>query len=223
MRRIALALSVLTLAFTGTAGAADLPAKAPAMVPVVAPATIWSGFYIGLNGGFGWGNSRHTDTVTGISTGNFDTSGGLFGGTVGFNWQSGQFVFGLEGDLDWANLSGSSNTNCPAGCSTKLTWLATIRPRVGLAWDRFMLYVTGGLSWANINAGQPGFMTNNSRAGWVVGVGGEAMMAPNWSVKAEWLYTGFNDSTYTVAVPVTVRATNFNIFRVGINYHFGRL
>src|SRR5262249_38838080 len=131
MKRVLLAsvgaLSVLAL--VGPAGAADLSRRyEPPVVtkaPVYNPVYNWTGFYVGSNGGGGWGRSRW-DTAD-----SFNTSGWLVGGTAGYNWQMNQVVFGVEGDVDWANIKGSTTTLCPFGCNTSDSWLATVRGRLG--------------------------------------------------------------------------------------------
>src|SRR5262245_4141112 len=133
------------LAFTAaaqTAFAADLR-RPPPEYPVKAPVVRifdWTGFYVGVNGGYGWGTSRYEFPA---ATNRFDVSGGIAGGTVGYNYQVGQTVLGIEGDFDWQDVNGSAP--CVAGvCQTKSNWLATVRGRLGYAADRFMPYVTGG-------------------------------------------------------------------------------
>jgi hypothetical protein len=146
MKRMFLALVSLA-ALTGTAAAADLPPRmAPQpyyKAPVAVPVYNWTGFYIGINGGGGFGSS------TWDRTGSFHTSGGLVGGTVGYNYQFGQGVVGLEGDIDWANINGTTNTACPFGCKTSDHWLSTVRGRLGYAADRFMPFVTGGAAFGD--------------------------------------------------------------------------
>lgn len=135
--------------------AADLgrrPAQMPVKAPVMyAPSYNWSGFYVGINGGGGLGRSSWD------STGGFDVSGGLVGGTVGYNYQSGPAVFGIEGDIAWSNIRGSTTTACAAGCETQNTWLGTARARLGYAWDRWLPYVTGGAAFGEVKANTPGF------------------------------------------------------------------
>ena len=118
--------------------------------PVYNPIYNWTGFYVGINGGGGWGNSQWD----GINK--FDVSGGLIGGTIGYNWQVGQIVVGAEGDIDWSGIKGSTNVLCAAGCETRNTWLATVRGRLGYAFDRFLPYVTAGLAVGDINADHAG-------------------------------------------------------------------
>jgi outer membrane immunogenic protein len=110
-----------------SASAADLPRQMPAKAPayVVQPLYNWTGFYVGINGGGGFGSSNFSSPF-GTS---FNTSGGLVGGTLGYNWQMNQFVFGLEGDIDWSNIRGSSACG-GTSCSTRNDWLATLRGRL---------------------------------------------------------------------------------------------
>ena len=83
-----------------------------------------------------------------------------------------------------------------------------------------MAYLTGGLAWDNVRAGQPGFTTTADRAGWTAGLGVEALLNPNWSIKLEYLYAWFNDTGYTVAIPVSVQQRDISMLRLGVNYHF---
>ncbi len=109
-----------------------------------APYYNWTGLYVGINGGGAWGNSRWD------STGSFDASGGMIGGTVGYNWQFGTWVVGLEGDIDWANIKGTTNRGCVGGCSSENTWLGTARGRLGYSFDRWMPYITGGAAFGDV-------------------------------------------------------------------------
>ena len=161
MRRV-LFSTISLLALTATAVvAADIPrpvARAPVYVPL---AYNWTGFYLGINGGYGWGRSNWNS----YGSGNFNTSGPLIGATIGYNWQApgSPWVFGLEGDVDWTNMRGSfANALCPTGCETRNTWLATVRPRLGYAVDRVLPYVTGGLAVGDIRANQVGFAGSSS-------------------------------------------------------------
>jgi outer membrane immunogenic protein len=168
MKRLFLACLGLAV-LASAAGAADLgvrPApyyKGPP--PAYIPPYTWSGFYIGVNGGGGWGHSNW-DTAGGIST-----SGGLVGGTVGYNYQYDRAVFGVEGDIDWANINGGTTTaGCPLGCQTKDTWLSTVRGRLGYAAGRFMPFVTGGGAFGDIRASTPALAGGNTtNAGWTIG------------------------------------------------------
>ena len=192
--------------------------KAPP--PAVAPAYNWSGFYLGINGGGGWGHSNW-DT----SSDRIGLSGGLVGGTAGYNWQIGSAVLGLEGDIDWANLKGtSSSTLCPAGCSTSDTWLSTVRGRAGYAFGGVLPYLTGGLAVGDIRAATPGFAgASNTSAGWTAGGGIEFGLTGNWSAKAEYLYVDlgkFNCGTACNGLPTDNVSMHDNVVRAGVNYRF---
>src|SRR5438067_12271432 len=121
--------------------AADMSSHAPVKAPPLTPyAPIpyfnWSGLYFGLNGGGSGGHSSHTDVVNTNTTGDFGISGGLIGGTLGFNYQMGSWVWGLEGDLDWARIHGNSGPINGVNYDSYLQWLGTVRGRVGIAFDR---------------------------------------------------------------------------------------
>ncbi len=220
MKRLVLAL-VGVAALTGTAAAADLARPAPApyyKAPVMAPAFSWTGFYIGLNGGGGFGRSAWD------STGSFNTSGGLVGGTIGYNYQVGQAVVGVEGDIDWADINGTTNNFCTLGCKTSDSWLSTVRGRLGYAADRFMPYITGGVAFGDIKAATPGFAGgSDDRAGWTLGAGLEFAVAQNWSLKAEYLYVDLGKFNCGIACGAAVTdnvSFTTNLIRAGVNYHF---
>ncbi len=176
----------------GGCGRGGRPAAGPGpapyyKAPAYAPAYNWSGFYLGINGGGGWGRSNWT------TTGSFDTSGGLVGGTIGYNYQINQVVLGVEGDIDWADINGTSPTpavtrlRAPARPSD--TWLSTVRGRLGYAADRFMPYITGGAAFGDIKASGPGLSgADTTNAGWTLGGGIEFAIAGHWTAKAEYLY-----------------------------------
>src|SRR5712692_9800194 len=209
-------------AFAGaSATAADLPPRYQqpyARAPIYGPGYNWSGFYLGINGGGGWGRSQWD----GIDR--FNVSGGLIGGTIGYNWQINQFVLGVEGDIDWSGIRGSTTTLCAVGCDTRNHWLGTVRGRLGYAFDRFLPYLTAGLVLGDINATRPAFPGGSiTTAGWTVGGGIEVGIVSNVSVKAEYLYvdlSNFNcglNCGLTAAGDVSFYA---NIFRAGLNVRF---
>jgi outer membrane immunogenic protein len=214
--------AVAALVTAQCATAADLSVaplyKAPP--PAMAPAYNWSGFYLGVNGGGGWGHSNWNTNSDRIGL-----SGGLVGGTAGYNWQIGNAVLGLEGDIDWANLKGTnSSTLCPLGCSTSDTWLSTVRGRAGYAFGGVLPYLTGGLAVGDIRAATPGFPgASNTNAGWTAGAGIEFGLTGNWSAKAEYLYVDlgrFNCGTSCNGLPTDNVSMHDNVVRAGVNYRF---
>jgi outer membrane immunogenic protein len=217
-------MSVVGLvAMLGTgASAADL-SRPPPMVtkaPYYAPFYNWTGFSAGVNGGYGWGKSDWSVAGT-----NFDTRGGLFGGQAGYNWQFGQFVWGVEGDIDWSDMRSSSNLLCGAGgCRTKNEFLSTVRGRVGYAIDRWMPYVTGGLAVGDIKTSVPGFGgVDETKAGWTVGGGVEFALVSNWTAKVEYLHVDLGNTNCDVSCGLPAGNTvgfKSDIVRGGINYRF---
>lgn len=165
----------------------------------------WTGFYVGVNAGYGSGT---VDTNVGVS---WNTKGGAIGGTVGYNWQIGQVVLGLEGDLDWTSASGSFGP-----VSTKMKWLATERVRVGYAWDKFLIFGTGGLAQAKIQGSVFGLSESQVHTGWVMGLGGEYAFNKSWSAKAEYLYVALGSKDYSGVSG----SAQTNIVRAGLNYRF---
>ena len=222
MRRVLLT-TISLLAFTVTGAlAADLPrgmpAKAPAYVPV---GYNWTGFYLGINGGYGWGRSNWSGFAS-----SSDPSGGMIGLTGGYNWQGlgSPWVFGLEGDIDWSDMKGNfTNAACPTGCETKNTWLGTVRGRFGYAMDRVMPYVTGGLAVGDIQANQVGFAgVHDTKAGWTVGGGIEAALVGNWTAKVEYLHVdlGSVDCGVTACFAATSVGFRSEVVRAGVNLRF---
>ena len=206
MKKLLLAsAAVMTLGVTA-ASAADLSGR-KTMPYKALPYTQtynWSGFYLGVNGGGGWGDSD--------SSGRF---GGLVGGTVGYNYQVSQAVFGLEGDIDRSNLSRSSR--CAAfSCETRNNWLSTVRGRLGYAFDRFMPYVTGGVACGDLQTSVAGIGDSNAtKTGWTVGGGLEAAIAGPWTAKVEYLYVDLGSGNSPVGSSENFKT---NIVRAGINY-----
>jgi outer membrane immunogenic protein len=241
MNKVTLALASAGVLLSVPALAADLGRpvyKAPVIAAV--PTFNWSGCYIGVSGGGAWGQSRHINRAGGVDTNitnDYDLRGGLVGPTVGCNFQTGAFVFGVEGDWSWTSKEGSAFDIPPFNVAfesqTREHWLATARGRVGWAWDRWMIYVTGGAAFADIEARvippAPPLVTiseSRTRVGWTVGAGWEWAFSQNWSAKLEYLYVDFGNEAYFQVPPAGfvnraggVPVTD-HIIRAGINYRF---
>jgi outer membrane immunogenic protein len=206
-------LTAVSLVALGTASAvaADLPARTYTKAPaVVAPVYNWAGFYIGAVGGYAKEDASFAPV-----------SGGLAGGTIGYNWQTGPVVFGLEADAAWADLSATAGIPGLLTATAKVDDLGTVRGRIGYAFDQVLLYGTGGYAWADtkLSATVLGLSASESHVlnGWTAGAGVEVMFAPKWSVKAEYLYRSFSSQNYFNVPSGTV---NMNSVQVGVNYHF---
>jgi outer membrane immunogenic protein len=215
-------LGVAVALVAGTAFAADMPVKAPPMAP---PPPTWTGTYVGVNGGYGWGTSNQTD-VLGATSGSYNINGGVAGVTYGGNWQAGHVVLGFETDFDWAHINGNKATAvCAAtNCFTNTKWLSTERMRAGWDFDGWLVYGTVGAAFADVKAGQDscggGLCGEKSRGGWTAGVGVETMFWRNWSAKLEYLHYDLGkDIMYNPGTAVAVLDRG-DIVRAGINYHF---
>ena len=233
IKKITAAVIVAFVASAGSSFAADMPLKA-LKAPPLPPVFSWTGFYLGVNGGGAWGRSNHTATPINTTTNPFNISGGMVGGTIGYNWQQGPFVFGLEADIDGTDIKGSTVCPNPAfTCETRNQWLATQRLRLGWAADRALIYITGGAAEGDVRVRDftPGasFAATETQVGWAAGGGVEFSLWSNWSAKAEYLHIHLSNFDCTTAcqpgiVPAgstdSVRF-NVNTFRVGLNYRFG--
>jgi outer membrane immunogenic protein len=200
------------------ATAADLAArpytKAPAAVIAV---NNWTGFYIGAMGGYAQENTSGIGAL----------SGGFAGGTLGYNWQTGNLVFGLEADAAWADVGATVAIPGLVSVTDKVRSTGTVRGRIGYAFDQVLIYGTGGYAWADnrlsATAGAASISDSHVHSGWTVGAGVEVLFAPKWSVKAEYLYRSFEGQTYfSNIVPGGVQSgtLNLNSVQVGVNYHF---
>lgn len=208
-----LALGVASASAADIARPQHMPVKAPAYIPP-APLYDWTGFYVGINGGYGFGRS---DFTVPFATGGFDAGGGLVGGTLGYNYQFNRIVFGLEGDMD-ANFAKGSTPCAGVTCETKSDWLSTLRGRVGYSFGRFMPYVTGGAAFGDIKTSIPTVgSASETKTGWTVGGGVEAKIRGPWSAKLEYLYV---DLGRGASVGGADASYDSDIVRIGLNYKF---
>jgi outer membrane immunogenic protein len=222
MKRCLIAgFGLLALAAALPASAADLPRGA---MPYKAPAYIagynWTGFYLGINGGGAFADSDWD----GFGVNN-RPSGGMVGLTAGYNWQGAgsPWVFGLEGDIDWTFIDGTTTCVVVFGCQTKNNWFGTVRGRVGYAFDRIMPYLTGGLAVGDIEANlTPVSGVKATNAGWTAGLGVEGGIAANWTAKVEYLYADLGNVTCNAANCGIINNVDLrmNVVRGGINYRF---
>lgn len=232
LKRALLGATALVL-LAGTASAADLSTRYPVKAaPIPVQVFSWTGFYIGGHVGWGWASNNLDYTVAGAPPVTFGyglgSSNGFTGGfQVGYNYQfANNVVLGVEADFDWSDIGTSSLlVGGPVGgavVSQNVDYFGTIRARLGYAVDRFLPYITGGAAWAKVNYTDP-FALNydNTKWGWTVGAGVEYAITNNWTVKAEYLYLGFNDSTtnYPFGDVMTV-SSDIQTARLGVNYKF---
>lgn len=184
------------------AAAADLAYKAPAAAYAVAPVFTWTGFYLGANAGYGWGEADYSSDIDGFA-------GGI---QAGYNYQlSGPIVIGVEADIQYSNIGSGV---------FELDYFGTVRARAGFAVDQFLLFGTAGFAYGRGTYELAGLSNDQTNMGWTVGAGAEYAIDMNWSVKAEYLYMDLGSETYaTVGGPIEVGLTS-NIVRAGVNYRF---
>ena len=245
--------ALLALGLSVPAKAADMPVKYVAPAPIFT----WSGCYVGATIGYKWGTSKQSygglingqPVALGVSdlSDNYNVNGPLGGGEAGCNYQTGNWVWGIEVDGSWSDASGQADPTQAAilagvprdfRFTTNERWLMTARGRLGWAADKWLWYVTAGGAWSGFDVdnylpGNTNFQrvpTRVNKGGWVVGIGTEYALIGGWSVKSEWLYANFGNLHYgnelgsVVGCPngcysADVKMSEY-IWRVGMNYRF---
>jgi outer membrane immunogenic protein len=221
------------------ASAADI-VKAPPPAPYVAPIYNWAGFYIGANGG--WGQSRNCVSFFDVTGFNFvdgcrERSGGVAGGQIGYRWQSGYWVYGVEAQGDWADLSNTRvSLFAPAfSTRTKTDGIGLFTGQIGYAWNATLLYVKGGgavtsnrFSILDTPTGTELAALSSTRWGGTVGVGLEYGFASNWTLGVEYdhLFMGDANNSFSVPNPIFAGALNritqdVDMVTFRVNYRFG--
>jgi outer membrane immunogenic protein len=203
MKKTIMAMAIATTA-SGSAAAADLPRGPAPYYPPPASVYNWTGPYAGLNLGYQW--AKVTNNVT-------EPSGIAGGGQLGYNWQLGQFVFGLETDIQ---ASAADDTFAPYKFSNP--WFGTLRARIGYAINNVMLYGTGGLAYGELKGEFFGLEEDKTLVGWTAGAGIEYGFTQNWSAKLEYLYMDLASRTYSITGVDNGLHSSF--LRLGVNYHF---
>ena len=229
-------IAVLSALMAGliSASAADLPPRpVPATVMVPVPVYNWTGIYLGINGGYAFGKQDPLSLISdNYSAFNYTANGWLAGGTFGAQIQSGHVVIGVEGDIDWTNITGSGSApvtflgNTGTGTlSSKVTAISTLRTRVGYAADNWLFYGTAGVAATKASSSFTqgvGFLCNTSttpscnskdhlHAGLAAGAGVEYGFTPNVSGKLEWVWLGAGAGNTLYE----------NMLRAGVNVRFG--
>ena len=205
-RFILRAAALIAAVWTLSAQAADLPygSRAPYTVNQPLNAYSWAGPYLGANLGYAWGSVDNNQTKP---------SGFSGGAQAGYNWQTGPWVFGVEGDLE---ASGATDTFAPWKFSNP--WFGTLRGRAGYALSNILFYGTGGLAFGDLRGETFGLSESHTNIGWTAGVGAEFGFAQNWSAKIEYLYVDLANSNFTITG--ASNGYRFGLVRAGVNYHF---
>jgi len=212
-------MAVLGSVFAIPALAADLPAYAPEPVPV-SSAYDWSGFYAGVHVGYGWGDTELSGSPTDL-----EVDGFFGGGQIGYNIQSGNFVFGLEADIAASGADGDLDVvPGSAVLSTDVNWQATVRGRVGYAFDNVLPYVTGGFAAldaeSDLDVAGTTYEFSETYTGWTVGAGVELGFGDNLSAKIEYLYADFGEESFTSPFGTVDTDVSSHTVKAGLNYRF---
>jgi outer membrane immunogenic protein len=200
MQRVVFVTTLALAVTAGAAGAADWRGPSSAALGV----SSWAGPYLGANAGYQWGTTVNNPAKP---------SGAMGGVQAGYNWQTGQFVFGIEGDTQW---SAANDLFAPWKFSNP--WFGTLRGRVGYAVNNILLYGTLGFAVAGVRAELGGLDETKTHHGWSGGFGMEVGLTPKWSAKAEYLYIDFSERNYLFTG--TANGLESNILRLGVNYRF---
>jgi len=204
-RFVVAALALSAAGLTTSARAADLyGSRAPYTVNQPLNAYSWAGPYLGGHLGYEWGSVSNNPTKP---------SGFVGGATAGYNFQNGNWVFGVEGDIE---ATGADDTFAPWKFSNP--WFGTVRGRAGYAFNNVLFYGTAGLAFGELRAQTFGWTESHTTAGWTAGVGAEVGFAPNWSAKLEYLYIDLSSSQF--AITGVSNGYSASVVRAGVNYHF---
>ncbi|HLK81530.1 MAG TPA: outer membrane protein [Xanthobacteraceae bacterium] len=200
------------VAGAGSAMAADLPVKAPPAPVMPAYVSDWAGFYIGINGGGGWGHTTF-DFTPALNT---TASGGVIGGHAGYNWQYGSVVAGLEADFDGADINKTI-----LGVEQKTDELASARARLGYLFvPNLLAYGTAGAGWGHTEISTPGFLSDEvNQFGWVAGAGLEYKLVDHVLLRAEYLHYGFAKTEAPNVVGDNFKE-NIDVVRGGLSWKF---
>lgn len=209
-----LGLTLTSAVVLASANAADLYRAAPGGYKDTpyAPVATWTGFYAGVNGGYGWTND--SDNAY------FKPEGGFGGGQIGYNWQGfyhPNLVVGIEADFQGADI-----TDSRGGYDSTLNYFGTVRGRIGYAFERTLVYGTGGFAYGNVEQSGYGESYKDTQTGWVAGGGIEYKVTPAWSVKGEYQFLSLdakNSDAYSLTGDTD--RSEVHTVRVGLNYHFG--
>jgi outer membrane immunogenic protein len=175
-----------------------------------------------VQGGFVWGDTEaRSGPLAGFDQAYaYDTDGWLGGVHAGFNWQANRLVIGLETDLELADVSGSGVDTLGSAHTTDIDWLGSLRARFGIAADRTLFYLTGGLAYGDVAIAGPGYSYSSTRTGWTLGGGIEHAFAPNTTARLEYRYTDLGSEDFSSAGAIDESDVTFSAVRAGVSWKF---
>jgi len=212
-----------------SAGAANADGYTRGSVKDVPQYFSWTGFYIGGSAGLVTGNTTGDPGLAGLLTTDYPLSGALYGGQLGYNWQTGATVFGIEAGFSGADISGTTNSVAVLTCKRDVNWLATVVGRAGIAMDRSLLYAMAGVAWADVDTnvsivGIPLLSGSDTHVGWVAGFGFEHAFTNRVSTRIEYSHVDLgseNTGLSLAAGPVVVTDkvdVRLDTIKLGVNF-----
>lgn len=248
--------AIVAIGWTQAIGSASFSAEPAGSLPPSSTVD-WTGFHVGLRGGYGWNDNdldySYSDVPPPIvpllpASADLNAEGALLGGAFGSDWQFGRFVVGIEGDIAWSSISDEVTTRAPGDpaiglppldftTDLEMHWFATARGRAGLAFDRLLVYGTGGLAFAELSldtivvvgapgAGQLAGSVDDTKVGWTAGGGVQFALTDHVDLSGEALYYDLGRVSVTASDPTNVgqnharQALTGVIGRAGINWRF---
>ncbi len=219
MRRLMVASAGFLAALAVPAFAAD-----PAVdVPMTAPGFDWTGYYAGLQAGYGWGRSDISGTDGGPFSVSPDIDGGFVGGHVAGLWQFDQAVLGAEAELNYSSINGTAEIGPGNNFGTDIKWFGSVNAKAGYAMDRLLVYGIGGIAFAGIETSQAvgsAFSSTRTNVGWTVGAGVDYALTDKFVVGAQYRYYDFGSEHYDTPDPFVDRDQNVKLNTVGINLSY---
>ncbi|MCX5493508.1 porin family protein [Kaistia dalseonensis] len=206
------------LAMTGAASAADLTVEPAPVAPIVSPVFDWSGFYVGVHGGGGWGSFG-----TSLANSFFDDASGAFGGAqIGYNYQTGPLVLGVQTDMAFANINSTGSLFLPNDTEAKLKWLGMTTLRAGYAADTWLFYGKGGVAYGELEAGISWLNASASswQVGWTLGAGVEKAFTKNITGFLEYDYVDLGSNSINTSLGNSDVDFTTSLVKVGLNYKF---
>jgi outer membrane immunogenic protein len=216
MRRLTLASAGFFALLSGPALAADIGAD----LPMTAPGFDWTGYYAGLQAGYGWGPSAITGTQGAPFAASPDINGGFVGGHVAGLWQFDKAVLGAEADLNYASIGGTADASPGNTLGTDIKWFGSVNAKAGYATDRLLVYGMGGIAFAGVETSQAAFADTRTGTGWTIGAGVDYALGNNVVVGAQYRYYDFGKEHFDVPDVLSDRDQDVKLQTLGVNFSY---
>jgi outer membrane immunogenic protein len=213
MRRLTIASAGFLIALAAPASAADSIAE----LPMTAPGFDWTGYYAGLQGGYGWGRSDMSSTGGAPFSASPDLDGGFIGGHVAGLWQFDQAVLGAQADLNYSSIGGATDLGAGDSAGADVKWFGSVDALAGYAMDRVLVYGIGGVAFAGIEASRNGVADTRSDVGWTLGAGVDYALTDKFVVGAQYRYYDFGSEHFDIPDD---RDQDVKLHTLGVNLRY---